>query len=256
MPVFCAKKGQAFFEYHKKHQPNVNYHILIENVTARKRHKIIFNYFLRRNIKVILKNTILFIIQLKKHAKSNYHRRHLGHWASLGPLIGAARLSGGHHRPKNPCLEALQQENPKVFVSKTLDLNDRPKAIAQLEALNAELGDFNLFIICAGIGEFNPNLDFEIEKRTIDTNVLGFTAVADWAFAYFQKQASGHLVGISSVGGLRGNRQAPAYNASKAFQINYMEGLRQKAQHLKSKILVTDIRPGLVATAKAMGCFG
>jgi short-subunit dehydrogenase len=103
------------------------------------------------------------------------------------------------------------------------------------------------------MGDFNHELDFEIEKRTIDTNVTGFTCVADWAFNYFKHQGKGHLVGISSVAGLRGSSIAPAYNATKAFQINYLEGLRQKAAKLNSKILVTDVRPGFVDTAMAKG---
>ena len=77
-------------------------------------------------------------------------------------------------------------------------------------------------------------MDFKIEKRTIDTNIYGFTAVADWTFNYFEKQTFGHLVAISSIAGLRGSRQAPAYNATKAFQINYLEALRQKLNKLKT----------------------
>jgi short-subunit dehydrogenase len=83
--------------------------------------------------------------------------------------------------------------------------------------------------------------------------VLGFTCVADWAFNYFEKQKSGHLIAISSVGGLRGSRGAPAYNASKAYQINYLEALRQKAKHLRLPITITDVRPGFVNTAMAKG---
>ncbi|MFX7140216.1 hypothetical protein ABTH88_20025, partial [Acinetobacter baumannii] len=45
----------------------------------------------------------------------------------------------------------------------------------------------------------------------------------------------------------------PAYNATKAFQINYLEGLRQKATKLKMQIFVTDVRPGFVDTAMAKG---
>src|SRR5699024_383999 len=92
-----------------------------------------------------------------------------------------------------------------------------------------------------------------IEKKTIETNVLGYTSVANWAFNLFEKQKSGHLVAISSVGGLRGSRQAPAYNATKAFQMNYLEGLRQKAKKLHTHIKVTDIRPGFVDTNMAKG---
>jgi hypothetical protein len=99
----------------------------------------------------------------------------------------------------------------------------------------------------------NVELDFTIKKCTIERNVLGFTCIADWAFNYFEKQKFGHLVAISSIAGIRGNRQATSYNATKAYQINYLEGLRQKAKNLKMKIFVTDIRPGFVNTAMAKG---
>jgi len=60
-------------------------------------------------------------------------------------------------------------------------------------------------------------------------------------------------VAISSVAGIRGSRQAPSYNATKSYQINYLEGLRQKSIKSKKPIFVTDIRPGLVDTDMAKG---
>jgi len=50
-----------------------------------------------------------------------------------------------------------------------------------------------------------------------------------------------------------GEPMAPAYSASKAYQINYMEALRKKAYKSGNRIHVTDIRPGLVDTAMAKG---
>jgi short-subunit dehydrogenase len=82
---------------------------------------------------------------------------------------------------------------------------------------------------------------------------LGFTQIVDWTFNFFEKQKYGHLIAISSIGGIRGSRQAPAYNATKAYQINYLEGLRQKATKLKEPIYITDIRPGLVDTEMSKG---
>ena len=69
----------------------------------------------------------------------------------------------------------------------------------------------------------------------------------------FEQQGHGHLVAITSVGGLRGEPMAPAYSASKAYQINYMEALRKKAFKNGGHIIVTDIRPGLVDTSMAKG---
>ena len=150
-------------------------------------------------------------------------------------------------------LDELKNEKPNSFYTKTFDITDTNKIVENLEYLTTQLGGLDLLIISSGIGEINESLDFEIEKRTIDTNVLGFTCVTDWTFNYFENQKSGHLVAISSIGGLRGSRQAPAYNATKAYQINYLEGLRQKATKLKEPIFVTDIRPGLVDTKMAKG---
>lgn len=150
-------------------------------------------------------------------------------------------------------LNELKCKKPNSFFTKSLDVTDTIKIVENLETLTKELGGLDLIIISSGIGDLNEKLDYEIEQRTIETNVTGFTCVANWAFNYFEKQKKGHLVAISSVGGLRGSRIAPAYNATKAFQINYLEGLRQKATKLKSEIFVTDIRPGFVDTAMAKG---
>lgn len=46
---------------------------------------------------------------------------------------------------------------------------------------------------------------------------------------------------------------APAYNASKAYQINYAEGLRQRAAKSRLPLYITDVRPGFVDTAMAKG---
>jgi short-subunit dehydrogenase len=150
-------------------------------------------------------------------------------------------------------LEELKSQNPNSYFIRTFDITNTKEINENLDALTTELGGLDLLIISSGTGDENQNLDFKIEKRTVDTNVTGFTCVADWTFNYFQKQKYGHLVAISSIAGLRGSRQAPAYNATKAYQINYIEGLRQRANKLKTSIFVTDIRPGFVDTEMAKG---
>ena len=149
-------------------------------------------------------------------------------------------------------LQDLKKENPSKYVIKSFDIKDTKNISKHLNELAKELGGLDLLIISAGTGDINNKLDFDIEKRTIETNVLGFTAIADWTFNFFQNQKHGHLVGISSIAGLRGSGQAPSYNATKAFQINYLEGLCQKSNKLK-KIIITDVRPGLIKTRMAKG---
>ena len=150
-------------------------------------------------------------------------------------------------------LQKLKSENPNLYFEKTFDITNSEEAVEKLNELKTELGGLDLLIISSGTGDLNEKLDFEIEKRTIETNVNGFTCVANWAFNQFENQKFGQLVAISSVGGIRGSRIAPAYNASKAYQINYLEGLRQKSKKLKTKIDITDVRPGFVDTEMAKG---
>ncbi len=149
-------------------------------------------------------------------------------------------------------LEILQKSNPKNFSISTFDCTTENNS-KKLEELVAQLGGLDVLVLSAGTGDLNEKLEFEIENATNQLNVIAFTEIVDWAFNYFEKQGNGHLVAISSVAGLRGSRMAPAYNASKAYQINYLEGLRQKAKHSKKQIYVTDVRPGFVDTDMAKG---
>lgn len=148
-------------------------------------------------------------------------------------------------------LEELQSQWPGNLIISDFDITHTSFVAKKLEDLVSALGGLELLILSAGKGEINESLEFNIENETIDLNVAGFTAVADWAINYFQKQGKGHLAVITSVAGIRGGRQAPAYNASKAFQISYLEGLRQKITKLKLPIFITDIRPGFVKTKPA-----
>lgn len=92
------------------------------------------------------------------------------------------------------------------------------------------------------------------EEDTITTNVVGATRIYDLAFNLFKAQGYGHLVAISSIASLRGNRFSPSYFASKAYQVNYLESLYFKSKEIKGgKVHVTDIRPGFVDTRMALG---
>lgn len=149
-------------------------------------------------------------------------------------------------------LEAIKKELPGDVRVKRIDVA-QPDAADRLMEISAELGGADVVVISSGTGFINPELEWGKEKQTIDVNVAGFAAMASAAFRLFRERGAGHLVGISSIAAIRGAADAPAYNASKAFVSNYLEGLRQKAGKLKLPITVTDIQPGFVDTAMAQG---
>ncbi len=150
-------------------------------------------------------------------------------------------------------LDELRQEYPDTTVIATADITQQDEIARAIEALRAELKDIDLAIVSSGTGNINVTLDYIMERPTISTNVTGWTFVIDTLYHIFERQGYGHLVAITSAGGLRGEPMAPAYSASKAYQINYMEALRKKAFKSGGYIKVTDIRPGLVDTAMAKG---
>ena len=130
-----------------------------------------------------------------------------------------------------------------------LDVNDFEQLEDTLNEIAGSTDCIDLIINCIGIGELNPSLD----SSMIDTNVKSFTLLSNWAYNFFKKQGHGHYAAISSIAGLRGGKDSLVYNASKAFQINYLEGLQHKAAKESKSIFISDIRPGLVDTAMAKG---
>lgn len=168
-------------------------------------------------------------------------------------LLAAEGYSVGITGRRFEMLTELSSKNQEVFLPQQMDITCLEDTVSQLNELVNKLGGLDLLVLSSGTGDINEILNFEVEKRTIDTNVTGFTNILDWAYLFFKNQNSGHLVAITSIAGLRGNASAPAYNATKAFQINYLEGLRQKAIKQKVPIIITDIRPGFVDTDMAKG---
>ena len=150
-------------------------------------------------------------------------------------------------------LDELHQKYPSKTIPTQADITHLEEIEQAINTLHDMLGKIDLAIVCAGIGEINTTLDYAVERPTIDTNIVGWTFVIDLLYHIFEQQGHGHLVAITSVGGLRGEPMAPAYSATKAYQINYMEALRKKTFKNGRHITVTDIRPGLVDTAMAKG---
>lgn len=152
-----------------------------------------------------------------------------------------------------PLLEELRREHPNCRHARRIDVARTDDAMAALEGLIAEMGGADIIILNAGVGYVNPDLAWDRERDTIETNVAGFAALANVAMRHFLSRGSGHLVGMSSIAAIRGDGSSPAYNASKAFVSSYLQGLRKKASRLGVPIAVTDIQPGFVDTALARG---
>jgi len=150
-------------------------------------------------------------------------------------------------------LREIKKLNPEKYIIKKHDVTKLDTSEKVFNSLVDELGSVDLIVYSSGVTEPNYHLEWDKELPTLNVNVLGAVKIYGLAFNYFHKQGYGHLVGISSVAGVRGNRHVPAYFASKAFQNNYLESLWMKAKRSKSDIYITDIVPGFVDTKMALG---
>lgn len=175
----------------------------------------------------------------------------------VGSTSGIGEALAGHYLFEGHEVIGVGRRASTAFVDVSryehmvLDITMRGRVTAQLGGVLA--AGVDVAYICAGVGELNAELNYDVELPTIETNVVAWTQVVDMVFNAFVNKGGGHLVIISSVGGLRGEPAAPAYSASKAYQMNYAEALRKKAYKIGKPIYVTDVRPGLVDTRMAKG---
>ena len=154
-------------------------------------------------------------------------------------------------------LHKLEQEFPTHVISECFDVTGNEN-ILHLESLIKKLGGLDLLIYNSGYGDISETLDWKIDKQTTQINVYGFVEIVNYTFNYFAGIGRGQIAATSSIASVRGNSQAPAYSASKAYMSTYMEGLHLKASGMKRKnkkvnISITDIQPGFVKTKMAKG---
>jgi len=107
-----------------------------------------------------------------------------------------------------------------------------------------------LDVIIYSVGAMPPvelnEYNFDKDRENVETNLLGAMAWLDQAAMYFERQGSGHIVGISSVAGERGRVGYPGYQASKAGLTSFLESLRNRLT--RKGVHVLTVKPGQVET--------
>lgn len=151
-------------------------------------------------------------------------------------------------------LDALAAEitasHPSVTVrTYALDVTDGDAVRSVFRAADADAGGLDRIVANAGLGKGRPvgSGDPDANRETAVTNVLGALAQAEAAMEIFRERRSGHLVLVSSVSALRGNRKAmTVYGATKAFVANLGEGLQSELLRSGVPVDVTVVLPGYI----------
>jgi NAD(P)-dependent dehydrogenase (short-subunit alcohol dehydrogenase family) len=140
------------------------------------------------------------------------------------------------------------EDAPGHIVTARLDVRDYTAIGDVLAQCAGSLSGLDIVVANAGVALPSPagKGGFDQARAVIDINLLGAMATADAAIGLFREQGHGHLVGISSVAGVRGMRNQGAYCASKAALSRYLEAVRLETA--RENIAVTDLAPGFIDT--------
>ena len=180
----------------------------------------------------------------------------IGGTSGLGRKLAELYIEKGHLVAvvgrRQHLLNQLKSQFKEKVITYQADISSLHPVFAIKEITNL-LGGLDIFILTAGFVEFNEPLSWEIEEATIKTNVTGFAKAVNEAYHFFLEQDSGHIVITTSTASSRGNKLAPAYNASKVFQSFYAEGIRIKLKGMKSNVRVTELVPGYMDTDMMKG---
>lgn len=141
-------------------------------------------------------------------------------------------------------LADLAEKYGDALLPIALDVTDREADFAAVKAAHDHFGRLDIVVNNAGYGHFGFVEELtEAEARAqLETNLFGALWVTQAALPYLRAQRSGHIIQVSSIGGITAFPLVGIYHASKWA----LEGLSQSlAQEVAGfGIHVTLIEPG------------
>lgn len=168
----------------------------------------------------------------------------------FGLEITKAALAEGNKvvatvRSKPEQLAAQLDNNENLFVT-VLDVTDEAQALDAAQQATDKFGRIDVLVNNAGYGLLSAVEEASNEevKKNYDANVFGLLNVTRAILPYMRKQRSGHIINISSVGGLNGFVGWGIYGSTK-FAV---EGITES--------MALELAPlGIYATVVAPGFF-
>jgi short-subunit dehydrogenase len=170
--------------------------------------------------------------------------RGIGHaiaraFAARGATLGLLARTRG---PLEELAESLPGDGHMALAGDVADADSVARAIKQF-------GDVDVLVANAGITHYRPfaQLPLDEARRMNDVNWLGTIHTVWTALPRMIERGRGHIVVISSGGGVRGFPSAAVYNGTKAAQRAFAEALRHELHG--TGVSVTTVFPGEIETS-------
>jgi short-subunit dehydrogenase len=160
-------------------------------------------------------------------------------FAKRGAILG---LLARKREPLDRLASELAGEGHVALVA---DVADEESIAAAIE----EFGRVDVVVANAGITHYRPfaQLPLDEARHMNDVNWLGTIYTVWAALPQMIERRSGHIVVVSSGGGVRGFPSAAVYNGTKAAQRGFAEALRHELAG--TGVSVTTVYPGEIATS-------
>ena len=129
-----------------------------------------------------------------------------------------------------------------------LDVTDRDADFAAVQRAHEHFGRLDVIVNNAGYGQFGfvEELSEAEFRDQLETNVFGAMWVTQAALPLLREQRSGHILQVSSIGGITAFAGIGAYHASKWALEGFSQALAQEVAGFG--IHVTIVEPGGYAT--------
>src|SRR4051794_650387 len=145
-------------------------------------------------------------------------------------------------------LDDLVEKYGEAVLPLQLDVNDREADFAAVANAHRTVGQLDGVVNNAGYGHFGfvEELTEDEIRGQMETNLFGALWVTQAALPFLREQGSGHIIQVSSIGGISAFPGLGAYHASKWALEGFSQALA--AEVADFGIHVTVIEPGGFAT--------
>ena len=145
-------------------------------------------------------------------------------------------------------LDDLVEQYGDALLPIALDVTDREADFAAVQQAFDHFGRLDVVVNNAGYGQFGmaEELSEQELRDQIETNVFGAIWVTQAALPLLRQQGSGHIIQVSSIGGVSAFPNLSAYHASKWALEGFSQALAQEVAEFG--IHVTLVEPGGFAT--------
>jgi len=145
-------------------------------------------------------------------------------------------------------LDELVAKYGDAILPLTLDVTDKPAVAAAVAAAHEKFGRLDVVVNNAGYGLFGmiEELSEQQLRDQLETNLFGAFWVTQAVLPILRAQGSGHIVQISTIGGIAAFPSLGGYHASKWALEGFSESLAQEVA--ETGIKVTLVEPGGYAT--------